>query len=68
MKQSTCSAVICQPSGHKQKHDNNFLKACLAKHVSGKLEWDEVTPLACAAYNFMPNENSRESPFFLMFA
>ena len=21
MKQSTCSAVICQPSGHKQKHD-----------------------------------------------
>ena len=40
---------------------------CLAKHISGKLEWDEVTPLACAAYNFMPNENSRESPFFLMF-
>ena len=47
---------------------HNFLKACLAKHISGKLEWDEVTPLACAAYNFMPNENSRESPFFLMFA
>ena len=46
---------------------HNFLKACLAKHVSGKLEWDEVTPLACAAYKFMPNENSRESPFFLMF-
>ena len=37
---------------------HNFLKACLAKHVSGKLEWDEVTPLACTAYNFMPNENS----------
>ena len=47
---------------------HNFLKACLAKHISGKLEWDEVAPLACAAYNFMPNENSRESPFFLMFA
>ena len=27
-----------------------------------------MTLLACAAYNFMPNENSRESPFFLMFA
>ena len=47
---------------------HNFLKACLAKHINGKLEWDEVTPLACAAYNFMPNENSRELPFFLMFA
>ena len=47
---------------------HHFLKACLSKHVSAKLEWDEVTPLACAAYNFMPNENSHESPFFLMFA
>ena len=24
-------------------------------------------PLACAVYNFLPNEHSRESPFFLMF-
>ena len=40
---------------------------CLAKHISGKLEWDEVTLLVCAAYNFMPNENSRGLPFFLMF-
>ena len=24
-------------------------------------------PLACAAYNFIPNEHLRESPFFLMF-
>ena len=24
-------------------------------------------PMACAAYNFFPNEHSRESPFFLMF-
>ena len=23
--------------------------------------------LACAAYNFIPNEHSKESPFFLMF-
>ena len=47
---------------------HNLLKACLSKHVSSKLEWDDVVPLACAGYNFMPNENSRESPFFLMFA
>ena len=26
-----------------------------------------MVPLACAAYNFIPNEHSKESPFFLMF-
>ena len=44
-----------------------FLKACIAKHITTQLEWDDVVPLACAAYNFFPNEHSRESPFFLMF-
>ena len=44
-----------------------FLKACIAKHITPQLEWDDVIPLACAAYNFFPNEHSRESPFFLMF-
>ena len=32
-----------------------------------QVEWDDVVPLACAAYNFLPNEHSKESPFFLMF-
>ena len=32
-----------------------------------QIEWDDVVPLACAAYNFLPNEHSKESPFFLMF-
>ena len=36
-----------------------FLKACIAKHVSQQLEWDAVIPLACAAYNFLPNEHTR---------
>ena len=44
-----------------------FLKACISKHISPQLEWDDLIPLACAAYNFMPNEHSMESPFFLMF-
>ena len=44
-----------------------FLKACIAKHVMPQLEWDVLIPLACAAYNFIPNEHSKESPFFLMF-
>ena len=29
-----------------------FLKACMAKHISPGLEWDEVCPIATAAYNF----------------
>ena len=44
-----------------------FLKACIAKHVVQQLEWDVLVSLACAAYNFIPNEHSKESPFFLMF-
>ena len=44
-----------------------FLKACISKHITPQLEWDDLLPLACAAYNFMPNEHSKESPFFLMF-
>ena len=44
-----------------------FLKVCIAKHIAPQLEWDDIVPLACAAYNFLPNEHSRESPFFLMF-
>ena len=44
-----------------------FLKACIAKHIMPQLEWDILVPLACATYNFIPNEHSKESPFFLMF-
>ena len=44
-----------------------FLKACIGKHINQLEELAEVVPLACAAYNFLPNEYSRESPFFLMF-
>ena len=44
-----------------------FLKACISQHVMPQLEWGVLVPLACAAYNFIPNEHSKESPFFLMF-
>ena len=44
-----------------------FLKACILKHISSQFELDDLVPLACAAYNFIPNEHSKESPFFLMF-
>ena len=44
-----------------------FLKACISKHITQQIEWDDVIPLACVAYNFLPNEHSKESLFFLMF-
>jgi transposase InsO family protein len=44
-----------------------FLKTCIGKNVSPNLEWVDVIPLACAAYNFLPNEHSKESSAFLMF-
>ena len=31
------------------------------------LEWDDTLPLAAAAYNWFPNEHSKEPAFFLMF-
>ena len=46
---------------------HGFLKASITKHVAPQLEWDVLIPLACAAHNFIPNEHSKESPFFLMF-
>ena len=49
------------------KNFHNFLKACISKHVSLQLEWTTIVPLACTACNFLPNEHSKESPFFLMF-
>ena len=44
-----------------------FLRACLAKHISRNREWDDVAPLATASYNWLPNQHSKESPFFVMF-
>ena len=44
-----------------------FLKVCIAKHITLQLEWDALIPLACAMYNFILKEHSKESPFFLMF-
>ena len=46
---------------------HNFLKSCLSKHISRSREWDNVTPLDTASYNWLPNQHSRESPLFVMF-
>ena len=58
----------CRPqSNGRIESFHYFLKACIAKLINPQLEWDDIVPLACAVYNFLPNEHSRESPFFLMY-
>ena len=37
------------------------------KHINCRLEWDELTPMATACYNFFPNCSARESAFFIVF-
>ena len=44
-----------------------FPKMCIGKHINHRLEWDELTLMATACYNFFPNCNTRESAFFIMF-
>ena len=46
---------------------HRFLKTCIGKQINYGLEWDELTPMATACYNFFPNCNARESAFFVMF-
>ena len=59
-------AIRCRHSAVDEERGGRVVARHIAKHITPQLEWDDVVPLACAAYNF-PNEHSRESPFFLMF-
>ena len=62
------SPVYTPESNGKLEGYHKFFKACVAKHIRGTtLEWDELVPMASAAYNFFPGQASRESPFVLMF-
>ena len=46
---------------------HRYLKACIAKHMRNGLEWDQITVMATAAYNYFPNMSAKESAFFLMY-
>ena len=46
---------------------HRYLKACIAKHMTNGLEWDQITAMATAAYNYFPNMSAKESAFFLMY-
>ena len=54
-------------SNGKTEGFHRFLKACIGKHINHGLEWDELTPMATACYNFFPNCSTRELAFFIMF-
>ena len=55
-------------TGHRLEACHRYFKACVAKHIRGNVaEWDEVVPLAAAAYNFFPYQASKESQFMLLF-
>ena len=54
-------------SNGKIERFQRFLKTCIGKHINYGLEWDKLTPMATACYNFFPNCNARESAFFIMF-
>ena len=46
---------------------HRYLKACITKHMKNGLEWDQITAMATAAYNYFPNMSAKESAFFLMY-
>ena len=43
-----------QASG-RIKGFHKYLEECIGKHIHRHLEWDDITHLATAAYNYMPN-------------
>ena len=62
------SPVYTPQSNGRLEGWHRFLKACIAKHIrGGGVEWDELVPLVVSAYNFLPCQSSKESPFVLMF-
>ena len=40
---------------------HRFLKACITRHINHGLEWDELTPMATAIYNILPDVWQRSS-------
>ena len=55
-----------QSNGHIEGF-HKFLKSCLVKHITRHREWDDIVPIATALYNWLPNQHSKELPFFVMF-
>ena len=67
MEMSIHSPPYRPQSNGKIEGFHTFLKACIMKHINHELEWDELTLVATACYNYFPNCSTQESAFFLMF-
>ena len=64
--------LICSPPYRPQSNGriegfHRYLKACIAKHMTNGLEWDQIMAMATAAYNYFPNMSAKESAFSLMY-
>ena len=55
----TYSPLYRPQSNGKIECLHKFLKACMGKHISKNLEWNDVIPMAMAAHNFFPHTPSR---------
>ena len=44
-----------------------FIESLYHQACKPTVEWDAVIPLTCAAYNFLLNEHTKESSFYIMF-
>ena len=65
MEMSIHSPPYRPQSNRKIEGFHRFLKVCITKHINHGLEWDELTPMATACYNYFPNCSAQESAFFL---
>ena len=58
----------CYPqSNGKLESSHRFIKDYLEISIDGTLELDQLLPYATAAFNWLPNKHSQESPNFLYF-
>ena len=67
LKTKTADEVVKAYLDHIYRLFGGSVQKYIGKHINHGLEWDELTPMATACYNFFPNCSARESAFFIMF-
>ena len=72
LQKSGTEKLVHSPSYRPQSNGriegfHRYLKACIAKHMTNGLEWDQIMAMATAAYNYFPKMSAKESAFFLMY-
>ena len=49
------------------RDSTNSSKGSSKKNISRHREWDKVVPITTSLYNWLSNQHSKESLFFIMF-